>query len=104
MTGILLCCAAIVARWYYRVFPSQAVYPTEAAETPDPVDDVHDNYQRAQWFTGADEVPAAPMVVAGDDLMVAKLVGELQSLYAAYRRGEDVYADARREPSPEVQR
>lgn len=66
MTGILLCLAALallsgalwlllcheslVARWYYRIFPSQAVYPPEVAEVPDPVDAVHDEYQRSSYF------------------------------------------------------
>jgi hypothetical protein len=79
-------------------------YPPEAAEAPDPVNEVGDEYQRAKWFTGTEAVPAPPVVVAGDDLLIAKLVGELQSAYLAYRRGEDVCVGAPAEPSPEVQR
>ena len=78
MTGILLCCAAIVvlvgalylvlrhepfvARWYYRVFPSQAVYPPEAAEAPEP-DPWNSEYQRARPAT-----EFGPLVVAGSDM------------------------------------
>jgi hypothetical protein len=28
-------------------------YPPEAAEAPDPVNEIGDEYQRAKWFTGA---------------------------------------------------
>jgi hypothetical protein len=84
-------------------------YPPEAAEAPDPVDDVHDTYERAKYFTGEEAAPVKaevppPTVVAGQDIDDSKLVRELQEAYAAYRRGVDIYAGARREPSPEVQR
>jgi hypothetical protein len=78
MTGILLCCAALVALvgalylvlchgplvavWWYRVFSSQAVYPPEAAEAP-ALDPWNSEYQRARPL---DEV--GPCVVAGSDL------------------------------------
>ena len=76
------------------------LYPPEAAEAPDAVDEVHDEYQRAAWFTGSepfmtgDGVPVVP----GDWTV------ELVDAYDRYRRGEDVYAGAPAEPSPEVQR
>lgn len=117
---LVLCHEPLVAAWWYRFvqdpdsFGGQLLralrrdhgdpYPPEAAEVPDPVNEAGDEYQRASWFTGADEMLTKPAVVAGDDLLVAKLVGELQSAYLAYRRGEDVCVGAPAEPSPEVQR
>jgi len=86
VTGILLCCAAIlllvgalylilcheplVAAWWYRLFRDPEPYSSQFADAPevgpgilrarpDPVDDVHDNYQRAAWFTDAG-VPIVP--------------------------------------------
>ncbi|WP_433078957.1 hypothetical protein ACQP1P_38805 [Dactylosporangium sp. CA-052675] len=61
--------------------------PFAIAPDPDPV---------VEHFT------TAPKVVAGQDLDDSKLIAELQQAYADYRRGEDIFAGARHEPSPEV--
>lgn len=124
MTTILLCCAGLallvgallllvcyeplVARWYYRMFPSQ-VYPPEAAEAPDPVDAHQDEYERAKYFTEEEAArpvaaPPPPVVVAGDDLRMSILMGQIDRACSEYREGVDICADAAREPSPEVQR
>jgi hypothetical protein len=106
---LLICHEPVVARWYYRVFPSQAVYPPEAAEAPDSVDAVHDEYERAKYFTGEEAaqpeaVPPPPVVVAGDDLRMSILMGQIERACFEYRKGVDICVDAVREPSPEVKR
>lgn len=72
MTAILLCCAGLalligallllvcyeplVARWYYRMFPSRALYPPEAAEAPDLVERAYTDagdtfgFERSSYF------------------------------------------------------
>jgi hypothetical protein len=45
--------ASLTALWY-RLVRDPEPYDKNFAEAPDPVDEVHDGYQRAAWFTGAD--------------------------------------------------
>lgn len=85
------------------------VYPVEAAEAPDPVDQQLDVYERAKYFTdeevdSLEATATAPAVVAGADLDMSILVGEIYRAFNDYREGIEVCSDARREPSPEVQR
>ena len=108
MTGILLtlallilltaCLYLVVARpdlvagWLYRLLGPRRwlrvdPYPDDAAEAPDPLDE---------------HFSTAPRVVAGQDIDDSILVAELQAAYAQYRAGEDVFAGAIHEPSPEV--
>jgi hypothetical protein len=49
-----------------------------------------------------EQFATAPRVVAGQDLDDMALIAEVQAAYARYRAGEDIYAGARHEPSPEV--
>jgi hypothetical protein len=81
----------------------------EAAEAPDPVDAHHDEYERAKYFTGEGcalpgVAPPRPAVVAGDDLRMSILMGQIERACFEYREGVDICADAVREPSPEVKR
>jgi hypothetical protein len=100
MTGILLCCAALIVLLgaLYIVLCHEpwlaahlrSLLHREPADNPyalDPVD---------EHFT------TAPRVVAGQDLDDSILIAELQAAYADYRAGVDIYAGARHEPSPEV--
>lgn len=86
------------------------VYPPEAAEAPDPVDAQHDGYQRAAWFTGSEGhicpvIPGPePRDAAVDNPEVAQLIWECRHALERLQRGDDIYAGARLEPSPEVQR
>jgi hypothetical protein len=98
---LLLCHEPIVARWFYRVFPSQAFYPPEAAEAPDEVEQAYVQNGDTLGFP----VPSEPFTsAAGVPVVPGDWTAELLEAYDRYRRGEDVYAGARREPSPEVQR
>ena len=108
----LLCHEPHVAKVYYRLFPGQYakalaeaedvwyptdvaeadardLYPAEAADAPDPVDE---------------HFSTAPRVVAGQDLDDSLLIAEWQQAYADYRAGVDIFAGARHEPSPEVRK
>jgi hypothetical protein len=49
-----------------------------------------------------EQFTTAPCVVAGQDLDDSILIAELQAAYDDYRRGVDIFAGARHEPSPEV--
>jgi len=51
-----------------------------------------------------DDIPLPAHIVAGQDLDDSKLIAELQLAYMRYRLGEDIFAGARHEQSPEVKR
>jgi len=96
-----------LAALWYRLMHAPDPYDGCFAVAPDPVDAVHDEYQRAAWFTG--EAPGCPVVagpephdVAVDDAQVSQLIWECLNVQYRRDRGDDIYAGARHEPSPEV--
>jgi hypothetical protein len=98
-----------VAAWWYRLFNDPEPYAPEFADEPDSVDAVHDSYERAKYFTEEEAAQLqatapAPVVVAGSDLILSQLIGEIYGAFNDYREGIDVCAGAPREPSPEVKR
>jgi hypothetical protein len=96
--GAVLVASGCLALLCLRRVPD--AYPPEAAEVPDPVNEAGDEYQRASWFTGSEPF----MTGEGVPVVPGDWTVELVDAYDRYRRGEDVYAGAPAEPSPEVHR
>ncbi|GAA3454163.1 hypothetical protein [Dactylosporangium matsuzakiense] len=61
----------------------------------------HRFFNPEEWQTEVEEAeagPGGPVGAAGACTDAGALVAELERAYAAYRRGEDVFAGAAREP------
>lgn len=104
-----LVCTAIVALFFERTRRGPWSDPPEAAEAPDPVDVVHDGYERAKYFTGEEETAAlvacvAHLKVCGmNDTQIAAELGSmvhvhLSDLWSAPARLGEFYV------APEVER
>lgn len=101
-------CVCIVVAFFERTRSGRDPYPPEAAEAPDVVDEVHDGYQRAQYFTG-EETSALVACVAhlkvcamNDSQVALELAlmakGDLSDLWSAPARLGEFYV------APEVDR
>lgn len=104
MTGILLCCAALIVLlgalyivvwrepWLAARLRAFIRWMREPADVRSPyaLDSVDEHFT------------TAPHIVAGQDIDDSILIAELQAAYDDYRAGVDIFAGARREPSPEV--
>lgn len=90
-----------IRAWFLRLLFGSDPYPPEAAEAPDPVAEVHDEYERAKYFTGEETQPfvtcAAHLKVCGmnDTQVAAELAklasGSLSDLWSAPARLAEYY-------------
>lgn len=110
--GLIALTVALVQR---HVCAEVEPYHPLFAESPDPapVQPVEPepliDWQRAKYFTEEEAAQlqataTAPVVVAGTDLEMSLLIGEIYGACNDYRDGRDPCAGAVREPSPEVKR
>lgn len=115
IASLPLLALSVLCGWMAAVYLIRR-FQSKRFDQRDSVDEAGDQaseafgFQRTTWWTGNGDrrIPVVagpePADIAVDDAQVSQLIWECLNAQHRIERGDDIYAGARREPSPEVKR